>query len=67
MGVKLCRSVLGTTQRSTYLWCKHVDECVANVALVLEVNGQVEEVKGAFELLLNRLHTQCKDSNMPTL
>ena len=28
-------------------WADHVDEGIAHVALVLEVDGQVEEVKGA--------------------
>lgn len=31
----------------------HVDESIAHVALVLEVNGQVEEVVGAAELFIN--------------
>ena len=33
----------------------HVDEGVANIALVLEVDGQVEEVVHAAELLINGL------------
>ena len=34
-------------------WPHHVDESIAHIALVLEVNGQVEEVVGATELLIN--------------
>lgn len=37
------------------LGLEHIDEGVAHVALVLEVDGQVEEVKRAFELLFDRL------------
>ena len=39
---------------------EHVDEGIPNVALVLEINGQVEKVKGAFELLLNRLQLRSR-------
>jgi hypothetical protein len=40
----------------SHLRSQHVDKSVAHIALVLEVNGQVEEVKGALELLFNGLH-----------
>jgi hypothetical protein len=44
----------------SHLRSQHVDKSVAHIALVLEVNGQVEEVKGALELLFNGL--QDKDT-----
>lgn len=40
-------------ERNDVRWPHHVDESIAYIALVLEVNGQVEEVVGAAELLIN--------------
>ena len=40
------------------LRAEHVDEGIAHVALVLEVNGEVEEVEGALEVLLNGLQEE---------
>lgn len=37
------------------LWLHHIDEGIANIAFVLEVYGQVEEVVQAVELLINSL------------
>ena len=41
-------------ERNEVLRSHHVDESIAHIALVLEVNGQVEEVIGAAELFINR-------------
>ena len=35
------------------LWSDHIDESIADIALVLEVDWQVEEVVGSTELLIN--------------
>ncbi len=35
------------------LWANHVDEGVAHIALILEINWQVEEVVGSMELFVN--------------
>ncbi len=35
------------------LWAHHVDEGVAHIALILEINWQVEEVVGSMELFIN--------------
>ena len=35
------------------LWSHHVDESIAHVALVLEVDGQIKEIICAAELLVN--------------
>lgn len=35
------------------LWANHVDEGVAHIALILEINWQVEEVIGSMELFVN--------------
>jgi hypothetical protein len=51
----LCSITITPLSPCPHLWGQHVDEGIAHVALVLEVNGQVEEVKGAFELLFNGL------------
>ena len=40
-------------KRNDILWSDHVDEGVADIALVLEINRQVEEVIGATELVIN--------------
>ena len=42
-------------ERQDVLGLNHVDECVADIALVLEVDGQVEEVVQAAELLVDGL------------
>ena len=35
------------------LWANHVDEGVAHIAFILEINWQVEEVVGSMELFVN--------------
>ena len=40
-------------ERNDVLWPHHIDESVAHIALVLEVNGQVEEVVASAELFIN--------------
>lgn len=35
------------------LWANHVDEGIAHIALVLEINWQVEEVIGSMELFID--------------
>lgn len=57
LGIKLVPALVVEAgyQRWDVLGRQHVDERIAHVALVFEVNGQVKEVKGALELLLNGL------------
>jgi hypothetical protein len=58
-----CDTGVMQCQLPAYLRCEHVDEGIPHIALVLEVNGEVEEVKGALELLLNRLqHSSSSNS-----
>lgn len=58
-----CDTGVMQCQLPAYLRCEHVDEGIPHIALVLEVNGEVEEVKRALELLLNRLqHSSSSNS-----
>lgn len=36
------------------LWCDEIDESIANVALILEVDGQVKKVITSLDNLINR-------------